>query len=153
MTGDTRHSKSNLLLACALKDEMHSMYKTKALTMKQSSTKESILFSEQLLSCIQSQDSENWHRQKRGFDVIVTQSPLIHKRGYTKGAGRGEAGGGGRGCPSTMKKRRQKHTYNLVFEKNEKRTWKTCYPNAVKFRQKPFLQAYGVPACALLCAL
>ena len=56
--------------------------------------------------------------------------------------------GGGRGCPSTMKKRRHKHTYKLKFKMNEKSKWPICYPNAVKFRQKPFLQASGVPACA-----
>ena len=28
-----------------------------------------------------------------------------------------------------------------------------CYPNAVKFRQKPFLYAVGMPLCALPCVL
>ena len=29
-------------------------------------------------------------------------------------------GKGGRGCPSTLKKQRHKHTYKLEFKKNEK---------------------------------
>ena len=44
-------------------------------------------------------------------------------------------------------------TFKLKFKKNEKRKLHICYHNAVKFRQKPFLQAGGVPACALPYAL
>ena len=46
-----------------------------------------------------------------------------------------------------MKKRHHKHTYNPKYKKNKKR--KIFYPDAVEFRQKPFLQAGGMPACAL----
>ena len=60
---------------------------------------------------------------------------------------------GAESAPPLWKKLCHKHAYKLEFQKNEKRKWQTCFPNAAKFRQKPFLQASGVPACALLFAL
>ena len=52
-----------------------------------------------------------------------------------------------------MNKQHHTHTYELNFLKNEKRKKQICYLGAVKFRQKPFLQAGGVPARALPYAL
>ena len=45
-----------------------------------------------------------------------------------------------------MKKQRHKHTYKLKIKKNEKENDELDF---LKFRQQPFLQTSGVPACAL----
>ena len=52
-------------------------------------------------------------------------------------------------------KRCQKHTYiSLNLRRMKKRKYQICYPRAVKFRQKPFLQAEeGACMCPAICSV